>query len=57
MLINSLYGMSVPKQSKDHAKKLQAAIDYLGVKYRLATSIKKVEKQWILNIFNYYDIL
>lgn len=45
MLINSLYGMAVPKQSKDHAKKLQAAIDYLGVKYRLATSIKKVEKQ------------
>lgn len=44
MLITSLYGMPLPKPSKDHAKKLQAAIEYLGEKYRLATSIKKANK-------------
>jgi hypothetical protein len=44
MLINSLYGMKSPKPSKDYSKKLQAAIEYLGEKYRLASSIKKVEK-------------
>jgi len=44
MLINSLYGMKTPKPSKDYAKKLQAAIDYLGDKYRLASSIKKEDK-------------
>lgn len=41
MLINSLYGMKSPKPSRDYAKKLQAAIEYLGEKYRLASSIKK----------------
>jgi hypothetical protein len=41
MIITSLYGMVMPKQSKDHQKKLQAAIDYLGDKYILAISIKK----------------
>ena len=44
MLINSLYGMQSPKPSKDYAKKLQAAIDYLGEKYRLHSSIKKETK-------------
>ena len=43
MLINSLYGMVSPKQTKEHQKKLQAAIEYLGNKYLLATSIKKKE--------------
>lgn len=44
MLINSLYGMESPKPSKSYAKKLQAAIEYLGEKYRLASSIKKETK-------------
>ena len=44
MLINSLYGMASPKPSKEYAKKLQAAIEYLGEKYRLASSIKKEKK-------------
>jgi hypothetical protein len=44
MLITSLYGMSSPKPSKDYAKKLQAAIEYLGKNYRLASSIKKETK-------------
>ena len=43
MIINSLYGMVSPKQSKEHQKKLQAAIKYLGNKYLLATSIQKKE--------------
>jgi hypothetical protein len=45
MLINSLYGMKSPKHSKHYEKKLQAAIEYLGKKYRLASSIKKEIKQ------------
>jgi hypothetical protein len=36
--------MKMPKQSQDHQIKLQAAIDYLGDKYRLAISIKKDTK-------------
>jgi len=43
LIIKSLYGMTSPKPSKEHQKKLQAAIEYLGDKYRLATSIKKKE--------------
>ena len=35
--------MTSPKPSKEHHKKLQAAIEYLGDKYRLATSIQKKE--------------
>jgi len=43
LIIKSLYGMTSPKPSKEHHKKLQAAIEYLGDKYRLATSIQKKE--------------
>ena len=45
MLINSLYGMVSPKQSKEHQKKLQAAIEYLGSKYLLANLIQKKESK------------
>ena len=45
MLINSVYGMSVPKPTKEHLKKLQAAIEYLGDKYRLANPIQKGESK------------
>ena len=45
MLINSVYGMSIPKPTKEHLKKLQAAIDYLGDKYRLHTPIQKGESK------------
>jgi hypothetical protein len=41
MLIKSLYGLPTRKQSTEHNKRLQAAIDYLGEKYILASSIKK----------------
>ena len=44
MLITSLYGMKSPKPAKDYQKKLTAAIEYLGKKYRLATSITKENK-------------
>jgi hypothetical protein len=44
MLIKSIYGLPTLKQSNEHSKRLQAAIDYLGKKYILATHIKKVEK-------------
>lgn len=44
MIITSFYGITTPKQSGEHHKRLQAAIDYLGNKYILATHIKKVEK-------------
>jgi hypothetical protein len=43
MLIHSLYGMASPKLSKEHQKKLQAAIEYLGDKYRLAKPVQKKE--------------
>ena len=43
MIISSLYGMASPKPTKEHQKKLQAAIDYLGDKYRLAKPIQKGE--------------
>ena len=43
MIINSLYGMKSPKPTKEHLKKLQAAIDYLGDKYRLANPIQRVQ--------------
>ena len=43
LIIKSLYGMTSPKPSKEHHKKLQAALEYLGEKYRLATSIQKKE--------------
>ena len=45
MLIHSVYGMAAPKPTKEHLKKLQAAIDYLGDKYRLASPIKKGESK------------
>ena len=45
MIINSLYGMKSPKQTKEHLKKLQAAIEYLGDKYRLAKPIQKGESK------------
>ena len=45
MLINSVYGMSIPKPTKEHQKKLQAAIDYLGDKYRLHIPIQKGESK------------
>lgn len=45
MIINSLYGMVSPKQSKEHQKKLQAAIEYLGSKYLLANPIQKKESK------------
>jgi len=41
IIIKSLYGITNPKLSKEHQKKLQAAIDYLGNRYVLATSIQK----------------
>ena len=41
LIIKSLYGMANPKPSKEYQKKLQAAIDYLGNRYVLATSIQK----------------
>ena len=43
MLINSLYGMASPKQSKEHARKLAAAKELLGDKYLLAKPIQKLE--------------
>ena len=43
MLINSLYGMTSPKQSKDHARKLASAKEFLGAKYLLAKPIQKLE--------------
>lgn len=43
MLIHSVYGMTVPKPTKEHLKKLQAAIDYLGDKYRLAKPVERVK--------------
>jgi hypothetical protein len=43
MIITSLYGLPTVKHSSEHKKRLQAAIDYLGKKYILATHIKKVE--------------
>ena len=45
MLITSLYGMTSPKPSKEHQKKLQAAINLLGEKYLLAKPIKKGENK------------
>ncbi len=45
MIINSLYGMKTTKLTKEHLKKLQAAIEYLGDKYRLATPIQKGESK------------
>lgn len=45
LIIKSLYGMTSPKPSKEHHKKLQAAIEYLGNKYLLATSIQKKESK------------
>lgn len=41
MTITSLYGMETPKQSKEQQDKLKAAIEFLGKKYILASSIKK----------------
>jgi hypothetical protein len=35
--------MQSPKPSKDYAKKLQAAIDYLGDKYLLAINMQKLK--------------
>jgi hypothetical protein len=43
MIITSLYGM-VTLPNKTHDKKLKAAIQYLGDKYLLATTIKKEKK-------------
>jgi hypothetical protein len=43
MLINSVYGMASPKPNKDYQKKLAAAIQLLGDKYRLAKPITKLE--------------
>ena len=45
IIIKSLYGITNPKLSKEHQKKLQAAIDYLGDKYRLAKPIQKKESK------------
>jgi hypothetical protein len=45
MLIDSLYGMTTPKPSKDFQKKLQAAIEYLGDKYLLAKQIQKKDEK------------
>lgn len=43
LLITSIYGMKNPNPSKEHQKKLQAAINTLGNKYVLATPIQKKE--------------
>jgi len=43
MLIDSLYGMASPKQSKGHAQKLAAAKALLGDKYLLAKPVKKLD--------------
>lgn len=43
MIITSLYGMTTPP-NKEHENKLKAAIQYLGNKYLLATTIKKGNK-------------
>jgi len=43
MLIDSLYGMASPKQSKGHAQKLATAKAILGDKYLLAKPVKKLE--------------
>ena len=43
MLIDTLYGMQAPKQSKGHAQKLAAAKALLGDKYLLAKPVKKLE--------------
>lgn len=41
LIIKSLYGMTNPKPSKEHQKKLQAAINMLGNRYVLANPINK----------------
>ena len=43
MIITSLYGMKT-LLNKEHENKLKAAIQYLGNKYLLATTIKKGNK-------------
>ena len=43
MLIDTVYGMAVPKQSRSMQVKIAAAKEYLGEKYLLATPIKKLE--------------
>lgn len=43
MTITSLYGMTTVI-NKEHENKLKAAIQYLGNKYLLATTIKKGNK-------------
>jgi hypothetical protein len=43
MIITSLYGMTI-LPNKEHENKLKAAIQYLGNKYLLATTIKKGNK-------------
>lgn len=44
MIITTLYGMKSVKPSKKHLDKLEAAKAYLGDKYRLAHSIKKLDE-------------
>ena len=42
-MITSLYGITMPKQTKEHERKLKLAIQYLGNKNLLATPITKKE--------------
>ena len=42
MLIDTVYGMAAPKQSRTMQNKLTAAKEYLGNKYLLAIPIKKL---------------